>query len=894
MNEEPIRPNPDALLAALRDEESSPRGRLKVFLGMCPGVGKTYAMLSEAQKAQRDGIDVVVGVVETHGRSETAALIEGLEVIPRLLVKHRTTEIEEMDIDAILKRQPALVLVDELAHNNAPGSRHPKRYQDVQELIEAGLHVFTTINVQHLESQVDLVRQITGITVRETVPDLVLDGANEIELVDVTSGALRERLAEGKVYLGLRAEAAAESFFKEAHLTALREMALRYTAERVNRDVQVQWRGPRGRVPKINERLLVAIGPSPHSENLIRWTRRAATRLQCPWMAVSVETGREVSEADSERITHHLSLARRLGAESLTVGGASIFAGIVHAAREHHATQIVVGKPEARHWWQRVMAAWRLHSLVVASGEADVHIVRVPESLEKLQQRSRSTSHVVKSGSKLGSELMEALLAVGVTTLIGLWLLPIIGYWSIALFYLLTVVLLAMRLSRWPMLITAAMSSLAWDFLFIPPRFTFYIAELHDKMMFGMMFLVALVAGQMTSRLRRQELLVRERERRTSTLQRFTETLAMAHDPDEAVGEAVKQIEAVIGAEATLFRRVNSAELEAAPAPGGRFMPDEKERAVAAWVYQQGQPAGRDTDTLPNGLATWFPLRTAAMTAGVLGVRPVPERTLTLEERALLNSLGSQLAIALEKEHFMRAIHQAELTDQSNRLHKTLLDSVSHELKTPLAVLRTACETLQGRAAKQDAPLISEVTQATQRLQRVVDQLLDVTRLESGLLRPKLEWCDVRELCDAATQAAHLDSSRLQWRMTESLPFIKIDPGMFETALTNLLHNAAVHGPPDSMIEGDVTITQDTLAITVRDHGPGLPDGEKPAQIFEKFYRAPGAPAGGLGLGLSIVRGLAQALGGHVEAANATDGTGAIFRLRLPVEIMTELPESVL
>lgn len=893
MQDEPLRPNPDDLLAALRDEEPSPHGKLKVFLGMCPGVGKTYAMLCEAQKVRTEGLDVVIGVVETHGRSETAALIGGLEVIPRRQMEYRDTVIEEMDLDAVLQRRPALVLVDELAHTNAPGSRHRKRYQDVRELIEAGIDVFTTVNVQHLESQVDLVRQITGITVRETVPDSVLDEANEIELVDVTSGALRERLADGKVYLGPRAEAAAENFFKEAHLTALREMALRYTAERVNRDVQVQWRGPRGMIPKTNERLLVAVGPSPHSENLIRWTRRAATRLQCPWMALSVETGAEVSDADRERITHHLSLARRLGAESVTVGGENVFDGIIRAAREHHATQIVIGKNEAHHWWQRAKAAWQLNVLIAGSGEADVHIVRVPESLEKLRQRSKPTAQGVKAGSGFGRELWEAILAVGFTTLIGLWLLPLIGYWSIALFYLLTVVLLALRLSRWPMLITAALSSLTWDFLFIPPRFTFVIAELHDKMMFGMMFLVALVAGQMTSRLRRQERLVRERERRTATLQRFTEILAMAHDPDEAVTEAVKQIESVIGAEVALFRRVNSAELEHETAPGGRFIPDEKERAVAAWVYQQGQPAGRNTDTLPHGLATWFPLRTAAMTAGVLGIRPVPERTLTLEERALLHALGSQLAIALEKEHFLRAIHQAELTDRSNRLHKTLLDSVSHELKTPLAILRTACETLQKRATQQDAALIGEVSLANQRLQRVVDQLLDVTRLESGLLLPKLEWCDVRELCAAAALAAQLDSRCLTWRMVEPMPFIKMDPGMFETALANLLHNAAMHGPAESLIEGGVNLANNMLTVTVRDHGPGLPGDGKDGAIFEKFYRAPGAAAGGLGLGLSIVRGLAQALGGRVEAANASDGPGAVFQLRLPVETMMELPESL-
>ncbi len=741
-------------------------------------------------------------------------------------------------------------------------------------------------------------RQITGISVRETVPDSVLDAATDIELVDVTAGALRERLAAGKVYLGLRAEAAAESFFKESHLTALREMALRYTAERVNRDVQTQWRGPLGRVPKTSERLMVAVGPSPHSENLIRWTRRAASRLQCPWIAVSVETGREVSDADRERITQHLSLARRLGAETLTLGGTSITAGIVHAAHEHHATQVVVGKPESRRWRQRAVAAWQLHTLVAASGEADVHVVRVPASDGKRLRGGKSGGLAQvrnkRASAPLGREMLEAIVAVAGTTFIGLWLLPFIGYWSIALLYLLAVVMLALRLGRWPMLLAATLSALAWDFLFIPPRFTFYIAEVQDAMMFAMMLLVALVAGQITSRLRRQERLVRDRERRTSTLQRFTETLALAHDQAVGVAEALAQIESAVGVEVALFKRVNPAEFSTEPVPGSGFIPDAKERAVAAWVYQQGQPAGRDTDTLPNAAATWFPLRTAAMTSGVLGVRPVPQRTLGLEERALLHALGSQLAVALEKEHFLAAIQQAELTEQSNRLHKTLLDSVSHELKTPLAILRSACESLQASASEQNETLISEVAQANQRLQRVVDQLLDLTRLESGLLRPKLEWCSVQELCEAAAQAAISASSaaHLRWSMAETLPFIKTDPAMLETALANLLHNASSHSPAGTFIEASAMLANGVMQFTIRDHGKGLPSGDA-ARLFEKFYRAPHAPAGGLGLGLSIVRGFARALGGSVEAENAGEGTGAIFTLRLPVDTMLELPDAI-
>lgn len=880
---DPDRPDPDLLLARLTAEQPGFRGRLKVFLGMCPGVGKTCAMLEEAAQWQEP---VVAGVVETHGRRGTLALLEGFEVLPRRTVSHQGVSLSEFDLDAAMAHPAPLVLVDELAHHNAPGSRHPKRWMDVMELLQAGKHVFTTINIQHLESQMDLVRRITGIPVPETVPDSVLDEASEIELVDLTPAALRERLAEGKIYPEGQAIRAGENFFRQENIAALREMALRYTAEHAGKNVRTQWKNPARPLPKTQEKLLVGVGPGPYAASLIRWTRRAAARLQCPWMAVSIETGNWQEETVQQHITQQLLVAKRLGAETLTLGAPTVWEGISRAAQEHGASQIILGKPGRRRGWKIWQDAWRVHQFISAGGPVDIHLVSQDGAPAIRQDAARVHSPDRPFEGLLGG--ITAVVTVLGVTLLSLPLTDSLGYRTVALFYLLTVVLLALQLSRGPMLLAAALAALAWNFFFIPPRFTLAVKELHDAILLGTFFVVALVAGQITARLRRQERLVRERERRTAILQRLTETLALGHDPDTSLQQALREVEQALDAQVCLFRRKNPAEMEPQPAGGGQLRMEEKDRAVASWVYVQGQPAGRFTDTLPEASATWYPLRTAAMISGVLGVNFLSGRPPGLSQRGLLAAITAQLALALEKVHFMAAIRQADLTEESNRLHKILLDSVSHELKTPLAVLRGAAEQLHQVLPPEHQSTVEEVAQASLRLHRVVDQLLDLSRLESGLLTPLPEWGELGELCTQATHAAGLEEAQIRWDIPEPSLLIITDQGMLATALTNLLQNAAAHQAPGLPVEASARWSDDTLVFSVRDRGPGLPEGGEEA-VFEKFYRGPKARAGGLGLGLSIVKGLVQALGGSVTAARS-DGGGAQFTLVLKVQVAYGAP----
>lgn len=515
------RPNPDALLAAIHaDESKARRGRLKVFFGMCPGVGKTYAMLEAARRKVAEGVEVVIGVVETHGRAETLAMLEGIPIVPRAKIEHRGAVLEEMDFEAILIWHPRLVIVDELAHTNAPGSRHPKRYQDVLELLDAGIDVYTTLNVQHVESRTDAVRQFTGVVVRETVPDSILDVADEIELADLTPERLRQRLSEGKVYLGDRAVAAGENFFREGNLTALREMALRLTAEHVDRRLRaMQPREP----SRSGDRLLVAVSASPHSAELVRWTRRYAASLEAPWIAVAVESSERLGPDDEKRRTANLALARQLGAEVVLTSGAHVGEALLLAAQEHGVTQMVLGKPDGPSWrWlldRRSPVAW----LIEHSGRIDVQLVRTEASGEQrphIPARDRPRHRP--------REFAFALAIAGGATVLSLLLEPLIGYWTVALIYLLTVTLAGATLGRAPTLLLATLSALLWNFLFIPPVHTLVIGKPHDVMMFAMFFIVAIVIGQLTTRLRDRERLEHRREQRASALYQLTRKLAAA------------------------------------------------------------------------------------------------------------------------------------------------------------------------------------------------------------------------------------------------------------------------------------------------------------------------------------------------------------------------------
>ncbi|MCW1924204.1 sensor histidine kinase KdpD [Luteolibacter arcticus] len=866
------RPDPDLLLAQVQREEGRRRaGRLFIFLGMCPGVGKTYAMLQAARQRRNEGLRVLAGVVETHGRAETIALLEGVDILPRKKLEHSGHLLEEFDLDAALARRPDFLLVDELAHTNAPGSRHAKRYQDVLELLDAGIDVCTTLNVQHIESQVDVVRQVTGVAVQETVPDSILDRAHEIQLVDLSVEKLLQRMSEGKVYLGERADAAAEGFFREGNLTALRELALRFTAEKVDRDLEDFRRARRDATPwKTNARLLVGVAPSPYSESLVRWTRRAAARVGCPWIGVWVESSRPLRPDQEELLSRGLTLVRNLGGEVVHVTGDDVAKALLDVARERNVSQIVVGKSERK----RIFRSTLTDRVISGSGDIDVCVVRPlagkrPKSVEEKAPASRWHDY--------GSAL---LLTAGVT-LLSLLVLPYSGYTVPSFLYLLAIVLGSMRWDRGPTLMMAAVSAVGWNYLFIPPRFTLHVEQPEDMAMLAMFFVVALSMGQLTARLKMRERAERERQRHTDALLRVTQQAALHPEADKGLEAALRIIESILGGQVTLLLRQDDHSLGRNPHPASAFAPEESEFAVAAWAFANHQAAGRFTDTLPSAVATWFPLQTATSTMGALGLKRDSGR-LTFTERQAAQAFVLQLALVLEKEHFIQAVQHAERLEEGEKLRRALLDSVSHELKTPIAVIRAALDA-HGTAGN---PYLSEIDTASRRLQRIVEGLLQMTRLESSVIEPRMEWCDVHEIVGSAleTTGEIFRGRTFTEQIGADMPLVKTDHALLEQALANVLHNAAVHTPEGTPVELAVARRGKHIEFTVRDHGKGIAAGEE-GRIFGKFYRSPGAPAGGTGLGLSITKGFLRALGGEIVARNHPAG-GAEFTLRLHAETM--------
>jgi len=864
-----------------REEHQDKRGRLYILLGMCPGVGKTYAMLLLARQRQLDGLTVLAGIVETHGREDTAALLADLAVLPRKRIEHGGHTLEEFDLDGAIQRRPDLLLVDELAHTNAPGSRHLKRYQDVLELLDSGIDVCTTLNVQHIESQVDIVRQVTGVTVRETVPDSILDRAHEIQLVDLSVEKLLLRLAEGKVYLGERAEAAATGFFREGNLTALRELALRFTAERVDRDLEDIRKARRVGSPwKTNARLLVAVGPTPYSESLIRWTRRASGRHGCPWLAVWVERSQPLTTAQQELLGRALGLARKLGGEVVHATGDEVAASLLEVARERNVSQIIVGKSDRRWFWRPSLA----DRIIAGSGDIDVSVVRPVSGRAAVPRENRRQG---RDAPVPFQEYGVVLGTVGVLTAVCWHFEWVAGYTLPAMVYLFAILLAAFRLSRGPMVCMAALSALAWNFFFIPPRFTFQIGAPEDIVLLVMFFAVALSMGHLTTRLRTREIAEHRRQTQTAALLRVTQSAALVPEIERGLAEALATINSVIGADTALVVRDLDHSLPANAHPASTWQPSDLEFGVANWAYANKQAAGRFTDTLPLAAATWFPLQTATSVMGVLGLRLARENeALDFTRRQSVEAFALQLALVLEKEHFIHAVGQAELMEKSERLRGNLLDNVSHELKTPLAIIRASLEGM-GPAAAAANPYLREIDTATKRLQRLVDGLLQMTRLESQVVEPNLEWCDLTDVVDGALQAAGdaVKDHPVTVNMAPDMPLVRTDQALLGQSLTNILHNAAVYSPPQRPIELSVSHAARELRLSIRDHGPGLPPGEE-SSVFAKFYRAAGAPAGGTGLGLSIARGFVLALGGDISASNHPQG-GAVMEIRLPVEFMT-------
>lgn len=881
------RANPDVLLAAVhKDEKRQQRGKLKIFFGMAAGVGKTYAMLLAARAQQAAGVDVAVGYVETHGRRETDELLAGLAVIPRHPIEYRDVRLSEMDLDAILARRPQLALVDEFAHTNAPGSRHRKRYQDVIELLDAGIDVYTTVNVQHFESRADTVRQITGITVQETIPDSLLELADEIELIDLSPADLQKRLSEGKVYTPERADLAANNFFRTGNLTALREMALRLTAEHVDHQLQdymqlKQIAGPW----KSSERLMVAVSASPYSEKLIRWTRRMAYALEAPWLAANVELTAPDAPENQRRLTQHLTLARELGGEVVTAAGEDVSAALLRLAREYNVTQIVVGKPAARNWFGALRANSLVDRLIRNSGDIDVYVVTGESPPLATNWGPRQEWFNTRS---TWSQYLLAMLFVAIVTAFNWLLLHLVRgleYQVVGLTELLAVLLVAIYGGRGPALLAAAVSAISFNFFFITPRYTFVIAQLHDTVLIGLYFIIAIFAGNLTARIRLQEKGAQRNVQRIMALYRLTHETATAPDLDAVLERAIAQLQQLFAAQVAILL-APTGELERQPHGAGNLYLGEKEFSVAMWVFQHGRAAGRGTDTLPSASAQFLPLHTPQRIVGVLGIRSAQASRISFDQEMQLETFVNQIALVVERQFLDAATRHAALLQESERLQATLLNSISHELRTPIATIAGATDILRGSPTATTPDdrqyLLNDINEAAQRLNHLVENLLDMSRLDAGHMQLKRDWCLVADVVGVAVQQMQACLSRrpLTIDMAPDLPLVQMDFVLIEQVLVNLLHNVCNYTPDGSTVEIHAWMAQEWLWLVVADHGPGIPP-DQMERIFDKFYRLPGTATGGTGLGLSICRGLVQAHGGELLVENRPQG-GACFLLKLP------------
>lgn len=880
------RRNPGELLDAIKRADDAYRGKLRVFLGMCPGVGKTYSMLEAARQQARRGVHVLVGVVECHGRKDTEALLEGLEIVPRREFIYKTAKLSEMDLDQILDKKPSLVLVDELAHTNAPGSRHAKRYQDIEELLHAGIDVYTTLNIQHLESRNDQVAQITGIRVRETVPDSFLELADPIEVVDLAPKELLRRLAEGKVYLGDRAEQAAGGFFKEEQLLALRELALRFVAERVDQDLKDQMtiKGIKGPW-NTNERLLVAVSHSPYSARLIRTTRRMAYNLEAPWIALYVNTGEGLTYEDEVTLQRNIALARELGAEVVTISDMDVAHAIGKVSQDRNVTQIVMGRPDRRFIKDLLAQGTLLDKLVRETSKIDIHVIRAER-----KPKYRGWLGWFLRRPRLQSGLVSYYYTcwfIGVVSFISSGLIDFIGYRALGSIFLLAILTVASISGAGPTLFAAVVSAVVWNFFFIPPTWTFSISAPEDVMMLASFFVAALVSGILTARIRRQGYILKTREGETQVLYEFVRKVSDANDVREVVAILNQTIQRHFNAGSGVLLPDKENKLTRQSAEGRPIA--EKEVAIAEWVYTNGKPAGWSTQTLSAGSCFCLPMKGNSGVVGVVAFFPPAHSIpLSVESENFLAAIVAQAAIVLERMKFMEAARTAQLMEASEKLHQTLLNSVSHELRTPITALIGSATALDDERTVEDAQarkiLTKEIIAAGKRLDRVVENLLDLSRLEKGSLQLKNEWFELNDLFSLLKTKLAGDINNKKLRVDgDTHTLLEGDFQLLEHALSHVVMNALKYGDGGNAIEISTHARENSLKIFVRDEGPGIPEGLE-TKIFEKFYRAPRMPAGGLGLGLSIVKNIIELHGGEVFARNRKDKTGAEFEISLPLK----------
>jgi len=887
------RPDPDVLLRKVQAEEAREnRAKLKLFFGAAPGVGKTYAMLSEARERSVEGVDLVVGIVETHGRSETAALIQGLEVLPRKELAYAGQFLPEFDLDAALARRPELILVDELAHSNVLGSRHAKRWQDVLELLDAGIDVYTTMNVQHLESLKDVITQITGVTVRENVPDTVMERADDVELVDLSPEDLLVRLKEGKVYLPDQARHAREHFFRKGNLLALRELALRHTAENVDAQMRryMESEGIR-KTWAAGDRLLVCVGPDGLSERLIRSTRRMAGSLGASWVALYVESPRhfKFSQEERSRVEENLRLAEKLGGETAVIEGSGrTDEDILAFAQDRNITKIVVGKP-SRPKWVDLFAGSPVDDLIRHSGDIDIYVIT-----GETAKQAGTPSLRPRITSPLRNYLLSVITVVLATAIAGL-IFRRTELADIVMIYLLGILIVATRFGRGPSLLASLLSVAAFDFIFVPPYFTFVVSDFRHVGTFSVMLLVGVVIGNLTERIRAQARLARAREQRTQALFRLGQELARSAGSTALVASAIQNVATQFQSHAVVLLPDGSGRLEA-PAHHLAFPLNDQERGVAQWVFEHDEPAGLGTLTLPGARATYLPLKGSKGTLGVMGVLPdgAPQ-WVEPDQRQLLEAFANQMALALERSLLAEQSTADRRRADEERLRNALLSSVSHDLRTPLGVITGAVSTALETPDISDATrrdLLTSAQDEAQRLHRLVSNLLDITRLEAGSLELQTEWIPMEEVVGAALNRRELGSevARVRTHLPEDLPMIAMDPVLMEQVLVNLVDNALKYSPPGSPVDIKAWAAGKSLTLSVADQGPGIAPGEE-TRIFEKLARGEaGISRPGAGLGLAICKGIVTAHGGQIQAVNHPQG-GAQFLISLPLGTPPAIPQ---
>lgn len=885
-----LRPDADEVLKRVqRAEAQAGRGRLRIYFGASAGVGKTYAMLVQAQKLAAGGRDVVVGIVETHGRTDTAMLLRGLEVHPLREIRYRDRTLGEFDLDGILARRPALVLVDELAHSNVPGSRHPKRWQDITELLSVGIDVFTTLNVQHLESLNDVVGGITGIRVWETVPDKVFDDADEVVLVDIPAEELIARLEAGKVYLPEQADRAASNFFRRGNLMALREIALRRTADRVEEDVQA-YRSDRAISPvwKTEAAVLACIGPAAPDIGVARSAARLANQLAVPWHAIYVETPplQRLPDIERERILKTLKLAESLGAKTAVLSAPSIVEAVIEYSRKHNLSKLVLGRPPKR--WRPPWAR-RTHA-EIGRLAPDIDVLEVGIAQGGDQHRAARAAFDLDGEPAKARRMRRYGYAAAACLLTALVAAPLRHHFDLAnivMLFLLAVVVSGVKWGRGPAVSAAFLSVALFDFLFVPPRLSFAVTDVQYLLTFAVMLIVALVTGQLAGGARFQARVAARREERARALYEFARELSGALLPEQVTDISDAALRRTFGSDVRIVL----------PDADDRLVVDDADApfpidaGIAQWAFDKAQAAGAGTDTLPGTDVLYVPLRAPMRTRGVLAIRAHREQLLLLpEQRQLLDTFATLTAIALERVHYIEVAQQALIQIESERLRNSLLAALSHDLRTPLAALVGLADVLQRQGETLPAAtreLATAIRDSAMNMSALVNNMLDMARLQSGQVKLRLEWQPLEEVVGSALRetARLLADHHIEIAMPSDLPFARFDAALVERVLVNLLENAAKYTPRGATVRIAAEVAGNALTVTVSDDGPGVPAGQEEA-IFEQFVRGEKESATpGVGLGLAICRAIVTAHRGHIVAANPPGG-GARFTFTLPLEAM--------